>query len=170
MLILIAVLALLSAAYLFARYARGQAYPLPRHNAVLSEAPLGARPLFEPSAAELRSEELQNDARDIARREYSERAEARAAIDRAIREWGEGATAGTASRLLEVSAVSGLSGDFARAAEEILKVYRESGINQLDDSDMAELIDSHIRLIPASKRDAGELFWLQQEVARLRSK
>ena len=169
MLILIAVLALLSAAYLFARYARRQAYPLPRHNTVLSEAPMGTRPLFEPSAAELRSEELENDARAIARREYSARAEARAMVDHAIREWRESPSAGSASRLLEVTAVSGLSGDFARAAEEILQVYRESGITRLDDSDMAALLDSHLRLIPASNRDAGALFSLQQEIARLRS-
>jgi hypothetical protein len=169
MLLLIAVLALLSAAFLFARFARRQTNQITDQNTVLPLPPFGARPLFEPSDAEIRLENKAKDAREIAIREDSARAETRAAIDAALGEWQNHHSRATAAKLLAITAESGDAGDFARAAEEIVKVYRESGVAGLGDSDMAALLDSHLRLLSGAKAGSGALFWLKQEVARLRS-
>jgi len=169
MLLLIAVLALLSAAFLLARFARRQTNQLTDQNTVLPLPPFGARPLFEPTDGEIRLEEKAKEAREVARREYSASAEARAAVDAALSEWRNDHRPATAAKLLAITAESGDESDFARAAEEIVKVYRESGIAGVDDSDMAALLDSHIRLLSGGKAGSGALFWLKQEVARLRS-
>jgi hypothetical protein len=169
MFFLIAVLALLSAAFLFARFARRQTNQITDQNTVLPLPPFGARPLFEPTDAEIRQQEEAKEARAIARRELSARAEARAAVDMAISDWRNDHSRANVARLLAVAAESGREGDFARAAKEIVKVYRESGIPGFSDSDMAALLDSHIRLVSVKEAGSGALFWLKQEVARLRS-
>ncbi len=161
MLLLIAVLALLSAAFLLARFARRQTNQLTDQNTVLPLPPFGARPLFEPTDAELRREEKAKEAREIARREYSARREERAAVDTAFGEWRNGHGRTAAANLLAVTAEAGSEGDFAKAAEEILKVYREFGIAGLDDSDLAALLDSHLRLLSVREAGSGTLFWLQ---------
>ena len=169
MLLTIAVLALLSAAYLLFRYAKRQTDRIPDNNTVLPLPPAGARPLFEPDAAELRAAARETEARDIARREDSDRTASREAVKTALNEWRRNTNSRTAAELLRVCAGSGDQGQLEIAAEEILKVYRESGVTGLNDGDMAALIDSHLRLAPSGRRDAGALFWLTQEVARLRS-
>ena len=169
MLLLIAVLALLSAAYLLTRFARKQIVPLTDRTTDLSEPPFGARPLFQPSDSELKAALMEDEAREKLQSVASENAEQTELVDAAFSEWRGARNATSAARLLTLTAEHGRDTDFARASEEILKVYRESGVSGLSDLEMAALLDSHIRLIPASTRDAGALFWLQQEVTRLRS-
>jgi len=57
------------------------------------------------------------------------------------------------------------AGNFSRAAEEIITVFREHGIDRLTNSDLAALLDSHIGLLSVSERGSGAIFWLKQEVA-----
>jgi hypothetical protein len=169
MLLLIAVLALLSAAFLLTRFARRQTNQLTDQNTVLPLPPFGARPLFEPTDSEIRLENKAKEAREIVHREDSARAETRAAVDAAMAEWRNDHGRTTAAKLLAVTSEAGNADGFAKAAEEIVKIYRESGIAGLGDSDMAALLDSHLRLLSGAKAGSGALFWLKQEVARLRS-
>ncbi len=167
MLLIIAVLAFLSAAILLFWFSK-------RHNPELLEQrtfsiePPNARPLFAPSDADLRREANENEAREIARREYRAKTEARGAVDAALSSWRKTPNAGRARELIRVAAICGLEGDLARAAEEILSKFHESGIDGLTKGDLAAFLDSHIRLLPVSDRSSGAIFWLKQEVAGLR--
>jgi hypothetical protein len=168
MLLFIAVLAFLSAAFLLFRFARRHNPQLLDQNSPLIEPPLNSRPLFAPTDKELKQEADQQKARVIARREYRAKAEARSIIDGALTAWRTEPNRKNTVELLRVTAEKGLDGDFSRAAEEILEVFHESGIDGLTNSDLAALLDSHIQLLPISDRGSGAIFWLKQEVAKLR--
>ena len=169
MILLIAVLAFLSAAFLLFRFTRRQEHDFPVKQAISAGPPMNARPLFEPTEAELRREADQIQAKLIAEREYRSKAESRAVVDAALLDWRETRDRKCAAELLRVAAESGLDGDFFRAAGEILDSFRESGIEGLSNDDMAALLDSHTRLLSMSERGSGAIFWLKQEVARLRT-
>lgn len=169
MLLIIAVLAFVSAALLLFRYAKRQQPQISDKNRGLSDPPLGARPLFAPTDEELRRDAREQSAREIAKREYSARAESRKQIDAALLDWRENKDLKSAAELLNVAAESGRDGDFARAAEEMLAIHNESGIDGVSTNDLADLIDSHLMLLPNEERSSGANFWLKKEVAKLRS-
>ena len=169
MLILFAVLAIVSAAFLLFRYARRRSLLVSNTSLTALEPPIGARPLFEPTAAEIARAAAHDQARVIARREYQASAELNALIDAALHKWRASRSAHDAAELLAVTATSPRDGDFLRAAREIITVFRESGIAGLAANDLAALLDSHCRLLPTAARSPGALFWLKQEVAELRS-
>ncbi len=139
--------------------------PVPFSN----EPPVNARPLFAPSADELRREAGQAAARAIAKREYLAKAEARTAIDEALARWRDKPDGKHAAELLRVTAENGLDGDFTRAAREIIEYSKKPGISGLASTDLADLLSSHIQLLSTLERGSGEVFWLKQEIARLRS-
>ncbi len=169
MLLLIAVLAIVSAAFLLFRFAkRHDSGPLAQIP-ISNEPPVNARPLFAPSDEELRLETIQKEARAIAAREYHSKTKARAVIDEALDLWHARPNRTSAAELLRAAAENGLDGDFARAATEVIEYSAESGIDALTSSDLAELINSHIDILSQSERSSGEIFWLNQEVARLRT-
>ncbi|MGB7202593.1 MAG: hypothetical protein WBD16_10030 [Pyrinomonadaceae bacterium] len=167
MLLLIAVLAFLSAAFLLFRFTRRHDPGFSAQNTIPLEPPLNARPLFAPSEDELRREETRTLARKIARREYRAKAAARATIDEALSNWRSVSDLKNTSELLRVSAEAGQIGDFSRAANEIIEVFRKSGIDGLTRGDLAALLDSHYRLLPSGEQASGELFWLREEIAKL---
>ena len=86
MLLIIAVLASLSAAFLLFRYAKRRPEP-PVHKTISTEPPPNARPLFAPTDEELRRETDEKAARSIARREYRAKAKVRESIDAALLDW-----------------------------------------------------------------------------------
>jgi hypothetical protein len=168
MLLLIAVLAILATGFLLHTFVR-------RQNRSLS-APVvrdlqstELRPLFLPDEAQLKSEAAAAQAREIARREYSASAERIARVDEALANWRRNRDKATAIAILGVTAADGRDGDFARAANEIIKVFRESGVPGLTSKGLSMVIDSHIRLLPPVERASGAVFWLKEEVARLGS-
>lgn len=169
MLILIAVLAFASAAFLLFRYARRQSLSVSNTNLNAIEPPNGARPLFAPSAADIARETAEQEAKENARREYRASAESISKIDAALREWRLSPDSRTTAQLLGLAAASTRSGDFENAADEVIKIFHESGIAGLTSPDLAALLDSHYRLLPGEARSSGALFWLKQEVARMRS-
>ena len=166
MLLLIAVLASLSAAYLLFRYAK-RSPELPVHRTISTEPPLNARPLFAPTDEELSRETDEKAARAIARLEYRAKAKARESVDAALLDWRAERNVRTASELLYIAATNGLEGAFSRAANEIVEDFRASRFTGLAESDLAALLDSHVRLLPAEERSSGELFWLKQEISKL---
>ena len=76
----------------------------------------------------------------------------------------------TASELLHIAATNGLEGAFSRAANEIIEDFRSSRLLGIAESDLAALLDSPLRLLPAKDRSSGELFWLKQEIVGLRER
>src|SRR5258706_1098848 len=150
MLLIFSVLAFLSAAFLLFRFARRHNPQLLDQNSPLIGPPLNSRPLFAPTDRELKQEANQQKARSIARREYRAKAEARSIVDEALTEWRTEPNGKHAAELLRITAEKGLDNDFSRAADEILKVFDESGIDGLTNNDLAALLDSHIQLLPIS--------------------
>lgn len=170
MLLLIAVLASLSAAFLLFRYAKRSDPELPVHQTISTEAPSGARPLFAPTDEDLQRESSEKVARSIARREYRAKAKERESVDTALLNWREDRNAKTAAELLRVVTTTNLEGAFSRSASEIIEDYRASHLLGIAESDLAALLDSHLKLLPAGERSSGELFWLKQEIADLRKR
>lgn len=166
MLLLIAVLASLLAAFLLFRLAKRRP-ELTVHRTISTEPPLNARPLFAPTDEDLRHETDEKAARAIARREYRAKAKAREALDSALLDWRAERNVRTASQLLHIAATNGLEAAFSRAANEIIEDFRASRLSGIAESDLAALLNSHLRLLPAEERSSGELFWLKQEIAKL---
>jgi len=127
------------------------------------------RPLFEPSADELKREAAEADAREIARREYRAKAELGARVGAALNAWRQARDRKTAIEMLRVASESGREGDLVRAAREIIEFHEASGITGLTNDKLAILVASHIKLLPINERSSGDVFWLKQEVARLGS-
>ncbi|MFL6375656.1 MAG: hypothetical protein ACJ73D_13395 [Pyrinomonadaceae bacterium] len=165
MLLLIAVLAVLSAAFILLGVTWRQRRELP---AKIPDT-TSFRPLFEPSKDELRQIERVTEAREIALREAKARAENRARIDAALSNWRRMTTAAAAAELLAVIAEFGDAKDFSRAAQEMIDKFRSDGFARVARREVAELLESHRLLLPISERSSGTLFWLKEEVAKLRS-
>ena len=170
MLLLIAVLATLSAAFLTGYFIRRRA---PQ---VTAQVPLQVsdkthwHPLFEPSIEDLKREERDRKAAESARSELIVSAERRARITAAIGEWRGSCTITSTCDLLQAVVENGNANDLSQIVKEILDVFYETGIRGLTTSDLAALIDSHCRLVSATDRASGALFWLKQEVAELRAR
>lgn len=170
MLVLFAILAVASAAFLLFRYSRWQMTDVHQPRSLADAPPPNARPLFAPTDDELRRETEENAARRIARREYRARADVRAKVDAALARWRTSSDGTSAAELLRVTAENGLESDFSRAAEEIVRIFRTTGVAGLSAPNLAELLDSHCRILPAAKRSSGDLFWLREEIASLGAK
>lgn len=168
MLFIIAVLAFLSAAFLLFRFTRRHDPPVSAQIPVSGDPPQNVRPLFAPTNEDIRRDTDAAKAREIARREYKASAKTRANIDQALSKWRNLHDAKQAVELLRVTATEGLDGDFSRAANEIVNEFRANGIDGLKGGDLAALLDSHSRLLPVGTGSSGELFWLRQEIARLK--
>jgi hypothetical protein len=169
MLLLFAVLAVVSAAFLLFQSKKRQHSEIYDRGPLPPDPPLNARPLFMPTEGEIRLAADADKARAIARREYRAKANARATVDDALAAFRAAPSARSAAALLRVTAESGLEGDFSRSAGEILEIFHGSGLGGVDAVGLAALLESHIRLLSNAERSSGELFRLKQEVAKLRS-
>ena len=89
------------------------------------------------------------------------------AIDEALEQWRAKPDGKGAAELLRVTAENGLDGDFTRAAREIIEYSKRPGIRGLTNTDLADLLSSHMQLLSTLERGSGEMFWLKQEVVRL---
>ena len=158
-----------SAVLLLFRYFRWQKMGNGLPRSFPDDPPPNARPLFAPTDDELRLETEAKAARSIARREYRARADARARVDDALANWRSVGNVKSAAELLRLTVEDGLEGDFTRAAGEIIRVFRASGVIGLSAPDLAALLDSLYRLLPAAERSSGEFFWLKEEIAALAS-
>jgi hypothetical protein len=67
--------------------------------------------------------------------------------------------------MLSLAAQQGKADVFADTASEIIRLFQRDGIEGLSASGLAELLESHYRLLPAAERSSGEIFLLKQIVA-----
>lgn len=166
--LLIAVLAFLSAALLLFWFSKRQTPKISQNDRFQFDLP-NPRPLFAPTEQDLKRERDEAKAIKIARREYLAKKEARAIVDEILLKWRERPSANNTVQLLRAAAESGLEGDLTRAADEIINLFRKSGIDGVSAISLAALIDSHIHLLSDTERSSGAVFWLKQEVAKLNS-
>ena len=172
MLLLFVVLAVISAAVLLVYYVKRQDRDLIEDNPSYNLSAENFRPLFAQTDDEMREFEREESAKfEAEARAEAELAEA--AIENEIRrlqgEWRASPDKQKTIELLYAMSQTGDTDMFFDVSEQILRVFRETGIGGLSPDGLAELLDSHYRLLPQAERSSGALFRLKQEIAELRS-
>ena len=172
MLLVFAVLAGIAAAvFLLIARANRQALGTSEHEPYRITDPPGLRPLFAPTEEELRAatreeEEVALAAKRAADEAYHEEQEA--GLRRMLSAWRDGRSPRDAADLLERAAMIGDAELFAEVAEEILKSSSEQRTGDLSRVNSAALVESHMRLLPQEERSSGALFWVKEEIAKMR--
>jgi hypothetical protein len=129
------------------------------------------RPLFAPTEDDLRAaereEKAQADAKkaEAARRILVEKAEKVSEFEKA---WASAPDKKRTIELLFLASESENAKIFSEISENVIKLWRENRIENLEARDLADLLDSHFRTLPQQERTSGELFWLREEIENLR--
>jgi hypothetical protein len=171
MLILFTILVVLSAVAALAILAKRRKSNLLERNPPKNLSAASYRPLFQPTEDELRAEMREEKARaeakkaDEARRILVEKAEKVSAF---AKEWQLAPDRKRTIELLFLAAENGNAKTFSEISENVIKLWRENRIENLTAQDLADLLDSHFRILPQQERTSGTLFWLKEEIERLR--
>ncbi|HEX8637683.1 MAG TPA: hypothetical protein VF692_06460 [Pyrinomonadaceae bacterium] len=131
------------------------------------------RSLFEPDAAELRAIERENEKSLLAKSAAQERhskAEKAKAVRLFLEKWQTAPDKKTTAELLRVTASSESAEIFSEISENVVEIWRAGGIENLTAPDLADLLDSHFRLLPQQERTSGAIFWIKREIKKLRSR
>jgi hypothetical protein len=169
MLVLLTILVVVSTACSLAVLFKNRQTKTPDTHRIVEPPPY--RSLFAPSEEEIRAFEraeatrLETQARENERRRDAEK------IDRA-REfqntWRDRPDRQNSLRLLRLAAESGDGPVFAEAAGALLESAYENTLTCFSKQELAELLDSHFRLLPQQERTPGAIFRLKEEIAELR--
>lgn len=129
------------------------------------------RSLFEPDDAEIRALEREAQVKsEVERREAAniiafEKAEAVSEFEKV---WRECPTKQNTVELLRLAAASESANIFSQTAESVIQVCLNEHTGGLSRADLADLLDSHLRILPQQERFSGAIFWLKQEIENLR--
>jgi hypothetical protein len=133
----------------------------------LSETHL--RPLFEADEEEVRQLDAE-DAEVIDAEPVDDAREKRLAKLEEIRQtWGENPDKRNTLELLAAAAETGVGELYAAEAGEVVGQFRKGKILGLSQLDLADLLETHLWLLPAEERISGEGFLVKQEVSKLRA-
>ena len=129
------------------------------------------RPLFQPDEEELRAERLAEAEKleEIKRQENLKLAEEKLALFGELRQtWAHSPSrAGTIELLFEASRIADGT-VYLETCARILASWRAGEIAELSADDLAQLLESHFRLLPNRARTPGVSFRLKEEIAGLR--
>ena len=173
MLYLFTILVVLSAVAALAIFAKRRNSNLLEQNPPKNFAAPNYRPLFAPTEDELRAaareEKAQAEAKkaDEARRILVEKAEKLSELEKV---WATAPDRKRTIELLFLASESENAKTFSDISQNVIKLWRENRIENLTAQDLADLLDSHFRILPQQERTSGALFWLKEEIERLRSK
>ena len=173
MLILFIILAAFSAVITLALFAkRRKAYLLEQNNPKNLPAE-NFRPLFAPTDEDIRAFELAENEKLLAKEREEIKRLAEEKIEKVYemeKNWRRSPDRkATAKLLFSVSELSNAK-IYGEIAESVIKVWREDKIGNLSARDLADLLDSHFRILPQQERTSGAIFWLREEIEKLRSK
>ncbi len=133
------------------------------------DAPPPYRSLFEPTDEELREIETQNRLAAQARK-INDWQTAQAVQMNHLREseqiWRTQTNRQNTVELLRLAAQTDSAEIFSRTAENVIEVCRREQV--LTAQELADLLDSHLQILPQQERTAGASFWLKEEIKRLR--
>ena len=138
-----------------------------------NEPPEGYRSLFAPSDEEIRALEREEQVETAARRQESER---QIAFEKAetVREfekiWRNEPNRSNTIELLRLAAISESAEIFSQTAESVIQVTHHEPTGRLSKKDLADLLDSHLRILPQQERLSGAIFWVKREIKNLRGK
>lgn len=125
------------------------------------------RSLFEPDEEELRAlereEKLKLEAKKVedARQVLAEKIER---VHKFQVVWLSEPNKRNTVELLRLASESESAQIFSEMAESVLKVWDDKKLVDLTANDLANLIESHLRILPPQERTSGKLFWLKQEI------
>ena len=172
MLILFTILVVLSAVATLAIFAKRRNSNLLEQNPPKNLSAPNYRPLFQPTEDELRAFEREEKAQvqakkaEEARRILVEKAEK---VSEFAKAWCLSPDRKGTIELLFLAAESESAKTFSEIAENVIKLWRENRIENLTARDLADLLDSHFRILPQQERTSGTLFWLREEIENLRA-
>ena len=161
----------------FSFYLKLRAKSLASHHPKQFDESNPPRSLFAPDAEELRSIELEEEKRSAAKLSAEARrleAEEKARKEENVLEFRERWQAAPDKKatieLLRAAAMSESAGTFSDMAETVIELWRENRIENLTAPDLADLLDSHLRILPQQERLSGAVFWIKREIENLRQK
>ncbi len=135
------------------------------------DAPPPYRSLFEPTDEELRETEIQNRQAELQNRIAAEQAEKTSRIN-AVGDhekiWAAQTNRQNTVELLRLAADSESAVIFSQTAKSVIQVCLHEQTGILTAKDLADLLDSHLRILPQQERTSGAAFWLKEEIKRLR--
>jgi len=171
MLYLFTILVVLSAGSLLAIYVRRRNSNLLEQNPPKNLAAESFRPLFEPTEDELRACEREEKAQAAAKKAEAARqilVEKAEKVSEFEKVWSAAPDRKRTIELLFLASESESAKIFSEISENVIKLWRENRIENLTARDLADLLDSHFRLLPQQERTSGALFRLKEEIGKLR--
>lgn len=122
------------------------------------------RPLFEAEEEEVRAAEaveavLIDDGRE---NKLAKLAEFR-------QTWGAQPTRRETAGLLFAASECGDAGVYSKVVRDVLREFRAGRIDGLSSTHLADLVETHLWLLPAAEKMSGEGFGIKEEVAELRA-
>ena len=173
MLILFIFLTAISALVVLALFAkRRKAHLLEENNPKKLNAEY-FRPLFAPTDEDIRAFEREEKEKLLAKELEESRRLEEEKIEKVYgleKSWRVSPDKRSTAKLLFSASEPGNAKIYGEIAESVIKIWREDKIANLSAQDLAELLDSHFRILPQQERTSGAIFWLREEIERLRSK
>lgn len=136
-----------------------------------TDEPPPYRSLFAPTDEEIQTQERAESAARKAKSAEAERQTAAKKI-KAVREfrkvWTDEPNRENSLELFRLAAESENAEIFSETAEAVIEFRRESKAANLTANDLADLLDSHLRILPRQERLSGAVFWVRREIENLR--
>ena len=127
------------------------------------------RPLFVEDEEEVRGLESA-DTNVIDAEPVDEASEKRLAKLAELRHtWGENPTKRDAVNMLVTAAETESASIYSSVVSDVIREWRAGRIEGLSSADLAELVESHLWLLPVEEKTSGAGFVIKQEISKLRS-
>lgn len=160
----------LSAVLGFSFFNNRRAKSLQTKNQNLIEPP-AYKSLFAPDEAEIRAFEQAEKANAEVEKVESANKVLRSKVEQ-LRElnkiWVENPNKKNTIELLFLATQTESAKTFSETAKSVLQGWRTGKLKSLTAADLAQLVESHLWLLPPQERISGAIFWLKQEIADLR--
>ena len=129
------------------------------------------RSLFAPTDEELRVLERKEQTKLEAEQKEAERKvlfEKSGRVHEFEKIWRSEPNKQNTIEFLRLAAASESAEVFSQTAENVIQVWHNEQAGDLSKKDLADLLDSHLRILPQQERFSGALFWIKREIENLR--
>ena len=129
------------------------------------------RPLFAPTDEEIRALEreeqtrLESEQKEAEHKVLSGKSETMREFEKV---WRNEPNKQNTIEFLRLAAESQSAEVFSQTAENVIQVWHHKRAGGLSKKDLADLLDSHLRILPQQERLSGAMFWIKREIERLR--
>lgn len=173
MLILFIFLTAVSTLFVLALFAKRRKAHLLEENKPKNLNAENFRPLFAPTDEDIRAFEREEKEKLLAKEREEMRRLTEEKIEKVYeveKSWRASPDKKATAKLLFSASEPGNAKIYGEIAESVIKIWREDKIENLSARDLADLLDSHFRILPQQERTSGAIFWLREEIEKLRSK